>query len=108
MRRYYGGQACSGLGYSRFPDSRWRSCWGAVPVSDQNYGQEYADPATTEGVVLHEQLDCREALELGMTPTLPEVDGWQPIMLEGTFKMIGDGVRTGFCSCRPPDTRRVS
>jgi len=81
---------------------------GAVPVPAQDYGQEYAEPATAEGVVPHEQLDCREAHVLGMMPTLPEVDGLEPIMLEGKFKLIGDGVRTGFCSRRPPDNRRVS
>lgn len=32
----------------------------------------------------------------------------EPIMLEGTVKLIDDGVRTGFCSCRLPDARRVS
>ena len=61
-----------------------------------------------EGVVPHEQLDYREALKFGKTPTLPEVDGLEPIMLEEMFKLIGDGIRTGFCACRPPDTRRVS
>ncbi|MDE0371889.1 MAG: hypothetical protein OXI73_05005 [Rhodospirillales bacterium] len=61
-----------------------------------------------EGMVPYEQLDYREALKLGMTPTLPEVDGLEPIMLERTFKLIGDGVLTGFCSCRPSDTRQVS
>ena len=161
----------------------------AVPVPAQDYGQEYADPATAEGVVQHEQLDYREALEPGMMPTLLQVDGaasWdvvtagvpgydglrptfapevqalagiqvgtvgfdipldssdprlffslnsascpfclpggpetmvevkapkainaglEPIMLEGTVKLIDDGVRTGFCCCRLPDARRVS
>jgi len=77
---------------------------GTVPVP----AQEYADSTMAKGVVPHEQLDYREALKLGMTPTLPEVHGLEPIMLEGTFKLIGDGVWTGFCPCRPPDTRRVS
>lgn len=103
---------------------------GAVSVSAQDDGQQYADPATAAAPVEGYNIplassDRRRLLSLMAPPCPPSlpggpettakvdareaIDGAQePIMPDGGFELVGDGVSTGFCSYPLTDARRVS
>ena len=100
--------------------------WGAVSVS----AQEHADPKTGAAPADGSRKPLASSdrrLLLGLiappcplsVPGGPEtkveaeareaLDGaWEPVMPEGTFELVGDGVWAALCSCRLTDVRRVS
>lgn len=104
--------------------------WGAVSVSAQHDRQEYADPTTVEAPADGSKIplassDRRLLLSLIAPPrplsgpggpeTMVEVEAregidgaLEPIMPDGAFELVGDGVSAGLCSYRLTDARRVS
>ena len=104
--------------------------WGAVSVSAQHDGQEYADPTTVEAPADGSKIplassDRRLHLSLIASPrplsgpggpeTMVEVEAreaidgaWEPVMPEGTFELVGDGVWAGLCPYRLTNARRVA
>ncbi|MCY3702658.1 MAG: hypothetical protein OXG16_08260 [Rhodospirillales bacterium] len=106
------------------------SMWGAVSVSAQDDGQQYADPMTAvapaDGCKIPLASSDRRRLLSLMAPPRPHslpggpeitvkveareaIDGaLEPIMPDGTVEPIGDRVSTGLCVYALTNARRVS
>ena len=104
--------------------------WGAVSVPAEDGGREYADCTTAEvpadGSKLPLNSSDRRPLLSPIAPPCPHsvpggpetmveveareaIDGaLAPIMPEGTFELVGDGVRAGLCPYRLTNARRVA
>lgn len=90
--------------------------WAALAAA-QDYGQDYPqDPAAVPaagadaavGDEPHERVDYREALALGLTPVLPEVEGTVSWNLLTTSTLGYDERSDGLRPVFPPDVRALA
>ena len=89
----------------------------AISASAQDYGREYNDslnPSSPDGsspapdgVVPHEQMDYRDALALGITPALPDIEGTVSWDLLTTSALDYDERFDELRPMFPPDVRAL-
>lgn len=89
----------------------------AMSASAQDYRQDYSNSpnatlpdessAAPDGVVPHEKMDYRDALALGITPALPEIDGVVPWDLLTTSTLGYDARFDELRPMFPPEVRAL-